>query len=117
MNPASLQTLNLPHSSGKPGVYPSMSISVRFAVEEPVHLQIKKNMKTSAQENTIHPALFRIAAMIGNPITPLNGGSIPDTIKKEFAALKKEIVKSMTIEKSQPKMPVTACGWSFPIRK
>jgi hypothetical protein len=66
-------------------------------------------MKTSLQENPIHPALFRIAAIIGNPVTPINGISTSAKLKKEFAAFRREIAKSrvVNIVKPQSKMPVT----------
>jgi len=74
-------------------------------------------MKTSLQENPIHPALFRIAAIFENPI---NAISTSAKLKREFEAFRREIAKprAANIVKPQPKMPVTeACGWSFPIRK
>lgn len=77
-------------------------------------------MKTSPQENPIHPALFRIAAILGNPITPINGIFTSAKLKNEFAAFRREIAKSRAANtvKPQIKMPVTeACGWSFPIHK
>jgi hypothetical protein len=113
--------MNLGHSSGKPGAsYPTTNISVRFVADEPLNLQINHVMKTSLQENPIHPALFRIAAIFGNPNTPINEISTSAKLKKEFDAFRREIAKSkaVNIAKSQPNMPVTeACGWSFPIRK
>lgn len=121
MNAASQQTMNLVHSSGKPGAScPTTNISVRFVAAEPLNLQINHVMKTSLQENPIHPALFRIAAIIGNPITPINGISTSARLKNEFAAFRREIAKprAANIVKPQPKMPVTeARGWSFPIHK
>jgi hypothetical protein len=74
-------------------------------------------MKTSLQENPIHPALFRIAAIFGDPNTPINEISSSAKLKKEFEAFRRDIAKSRAanIVKPQPKMPVTeACGWSFP---
>ena len=113
--------MNLAHSSGKLGAsYPTTNISVRFVAAEPFNLQINHIMKTSMQENPIHPALFRIAAIIGNPITPINEISTSAKLRNEFAAFRREIAKSRAknIVKPQPKTPVTeARGWSFPIRK
>jgi hypothetical protein len=113
--------MNLVHSSGKPGAsHPTTNISVRFVADEPLNLQINHVMKTSLQENPIHPALFRIAAIIGNPATPIEEISTSGKLKKEFEAFRREIAKprAANIVKPHSKMPVTeACGWSFPIRK
>jgi hypothetical protein len=121
MNATSRQTMNLVHSSGKPGAsFPTTNISVRFVADEPLDLQIKNPMKTSFQENPVHPALFRIAAIIENPLASAAGKSAASMLKKEFAAFRRGIEKSMAtgITKSQSKIPVTeGCGWSFPIRK
>jgi hypothetical protein len=121
MNATSRQIMNPAHSSGKPGAsYPTTNISVRFVADEPLDLQIKNHMKTSLQENPIHPALFRIAAIIENPLTSAAGKSASSILKKEFAAFRKAIAKSMAAGtlKSRSKMSETeACGWSFPIRK
>jgi len=112
--------MNLVHSKGKPGAsFPTTSINVRFVADEPLNLQINHAMKTSLQENPVHPALFRIAAIVGNPITPINGNPAPSAIKKEFATFRREIAKSMAARtvRTQPKTPVTeTCGWTFPIR-
>src|SRR6202034_723890 len=118
MNAASQQTMNLVHSSGKPGASdPTTNISVRFVADEPLNLQINHAMKTSLQENPIHPALFRIAAIIGNPNTPINEISTSAKLKKEFEAFRRMLAKSSAanIVTPQSRMTVTeACGWSFP---
>jgi hypothetical protein len=117
-------TMNLAHSRCKSGASRSTTnISVRFVLNEPLDLKINHVMKTSLQENPIHPALFRIAAMIGNPVTPVNGTSASSDLKKEFEAFRREIAKSKTTTdtlKSQTEIPPReTCGWSFPfpIRK
>ena len=112
--------MNLPHSSGKPGASSTtINISVRFVADEPIYFQIKHLMKTSFQENHIHPALFRIAAIFENPINEIYTSA---KLKREFEAFRREIAKSRdaNIVKPQLKMRETeGCGWSFPfpIRK
>src|SRR5260221_678100 len=49
MNATSQQTMNPPHSSGKPGAsFPATNISVRFVVDEPRNFRINHAMKASA---------------------------------------------------------------------
>jgi hypothetical protein len=55
-------------TKSKPGVrFLTGKLSVRFADDQPLYFQIKHLMKTSLQTNSIHPALFQIAARIGAP--------------------------------------------------
>jgi hypothetical protein len=122
MDAASKQNMKLMHSRGKPGAsFPTTNIGVRFAPAESFNLQIKYQIKTSLQNKPFHTAsLFRIAAMVGSPITPTS--EIPGSakMKGEFATFGRKIAKSMAAEivKPQPEIPVTeACGWTFPIRK
>jgi hypothetical protein len=121
MDAARRQTMKLVHPRGKSGAsFPTTNIGVRFVPAESFNLEINYRMKTSVQNKPVHPAsLFRIAAMVGSPITPISE-MLGSAKMKEFAAFRKEIAKSMAadIVKPQPEMPVMeACGWAFPIRK
>jgi hypothetical protein len=51
-------------------------------------------MKTSLQNDFIHPALFRLAAFIENPIAPRFFESAPAITEKAFASLRSEASKS-----------------------
>src|ERR1700728_2482347 len=55
-------------------------------------------MKALLQNDLIHPALFRIAAFIENPIAPQFFESAPVITEKAFASLRSEVAKSKTVE-------------------
>jgi hypothetical protein len=56
------------------------SIKVCFAPDPPIYLQIKPRVKTSPQNNSIHPALFQITARIEVPSLPCILKTAPDSV-------------------------------------